>query len=56
VLEVADEGLEKTLHGISSLRKGVYTFNGQCTQQAVAKLIDYEYQDIEALLSLKDRQ
>jgi alanine dehydrogenase len=56
VLEVANEGLEKTLHDISSLRKGVYVFKGQCTQQAVASLIDYEYQNIDSLLSLKDRQ
>jgi alanine dehydrogenase len=56
VLEAADKGLEKTLHGIPSLRKGVYTFNGECTQQAVANLIDYEYQNIDALLSLKVRQ
>jgi alanine dehydrogenase len=56
VLEVAEEGLEKTLHSISSLRKGVYTFKGQCTQQAVANLIDYDYQDIEAMVYLKARQ
>jgi alanine dehydrogenase len=56
VLEVAEEGLEKTLHGISSLRKGVYAFNGQCTQQTVAKLIDYDYQDIEAMFYPKARQ
>ncbi len=56
VLEVAEEGLEKALHGISSLRKGIYAFNGQCTQQAVASLIGHEYRNIDALLALKDRQ
>ncbi|KAA0231460.1 alanine dehydrogenase [candidate division KSB1 bacterium] len=56
VLEVADDGLEKTLHGMSPLRKGVYTFQGQCTQQAVASLIECEYRNIDSLLSLNDRQ
>lgn len=56
VLEVANDGLEKTLQGISPLRKGVYTFKSQCTQQAVASLIDCEYRNIDTLLSLKDRQ
>lgn len=56
VLEVANDGLEKTLHRVSSLRKGVYAFRGKCTQPAVAKLVDCEFQDMDALLALKDRQ
>ncbi|MDZ7291353.1 MAG: alanine dehydrogenase [candidate division KSB1 bacterium] len=52
VLQVAEEGLEKALLSISSLRKGVYLFNGKSTQKAVSDLIKCEHHDIKALLSL----
>jgi alanine dehydrogenase len=51
VLQVANEGLEKTLQGNSSLRKGVYVYGGKCCQKTISELIDCEYVDVETLLS-----
>ncbi len=50
VLEIADHGLEAALHQNRGLRQGVCTYDGSCTNPAIAKLFGLETRKISDLL------
>jgi alanine dehydrogenase len=49
-LEIADQGLETALHRNRGLRQGVCTYDGACTNTAIAKLFGLEVRKISDLL------
>jgi alanine dehydrogenase len=50
LLEIADHGLETALHRNRGLRQGVCTYDGFCTNTAIAKLFGLEVHKISDLL------
>jgi alanine dehydrogenase len=50
LLEIADHGLETALHRNRGLRQGVCTYDGFCTNAAIAKLFGLEVHKISDLL------
>jgi alanine dehydrogenase len=50
VLEIADHGLETALHRNRGLRQGVCTYDGSCTNTAIAKLFGLQVHKISDLL------
>ena len=43
ILDIADNGLSNALLGDSGLSKGVCTYNGSCTNEAIAETFNLEY-------------
>jgi len=48
---IADSGLKEALKSSSTLRRGVYTYEGQCTKKVIAEIFKVKCFDIDPLLS-----
>lgn len=49
-LDIANKGIKKTIQDDPALAKGVNTFEGKCTYQAVAEAINLKYAPLESLI------
>jgi alanine dehydrogenase len=51
VQEIANKGIKEALQANSTLRRGVYTYEGKCTKEVIAHLFKVECFDIESCLN-----
>jgi alanine dehydrogenase len=50
VMEIADKGLEQALRQNEGLAKGVCTYNGACTKEAIARRFEMESVNLQGMI------